>query len=59
MGFNDGLNYGKLYMENKIISYKAFNSDLTCFNYFQYKIGKSYSMDGNIICCKCGFHACP
>lgn len=29
-------------MKNKIISYKAFNSDLTCFWNFQYEIGKTY-----------------
>lgn len=46
-------------MENKIISYKAFNRNLRCYNNFQYEIGKSYSIDGEIKCCKHGFHACP
>lgn len=60
MGFNDGLSYSKLQMENKIISYKAFNSDLTCFNYFQYEIGKKYTTTASYIkCCEHGFHACP
>ena len=59
MGFNDGLSYSKLQMENKIISYKAFNSDLTCFNDFQYEIGKKYTTASYIKCCEHGFHACP
>lgn len=59
MGFNDGLSYSKLQIENKIISYKAFNSDLTCFNYFQYEIGKKYTTASYIKCCEHGFHACP
>ena len=59
MGFNDGLNYSKLQMENKIISYKAFYNDLTCFNYFQYEIGKTYTTTSDIKCCVHGFHACP
>ena len=46
-------------MKNKIISYKAFNSDLTCFGYFQYEIGKTYTTTSYIKCCERGFHACP
>lgn len=46
-------------MKNKIISYKAFNSDLTCFGNFQYEIGKTYTTTGYIKCCERGFHACP
>lgn len=46
-------------MKNEIISYKAFDRNLRCYNNFQYEIGKSYSIDGEIKCCKHGFHACP
>lgn len=46
-------------MKNKIISYKAFNSDLTCFGNFQYEIGKTYTTTNYIKCCVHGFHACP
>ena len=44
-----------------ITSYKAFNADLTCTGGaqpFQYEIGKSYEMDGEIKACDRGFHAC-
>ena len=44
-------------MENKVIAYKGFNSDLTCKG-FQYKIGEKYSCDEKIILCEKGFHAC-
>ena len=44
-------------MENKVIAYKGFNSDLTCRG-FQYKIGEKYSCDEKIIICEKGFHAC-
>ena len=40
-----------------MIGYKAFNSGLTCRG-FQYEIGKSYEMDGEIEICKRGFHFC-
>ena len=40
-----------------MIGYKAFNSDLTCRG-FQYEIGKSYEMDGEIEICERGFHFC-
>lgn len=46
-------------MKNKIISYKAFYHDLTCFGNFQYKIGKTYTTTNYIKCCIYGFHACP
>ena len=42
---------------NKIIAYKSFNKDLKCRD-FQYEVGKEYQMDGEIKCCKRGFHAC-
>jgi hypothetical protein len=38
-------------------AYKAFDKDLKYRN-FQYKVGKSYHYDGEIISCKAGFHAC-
>lgn len=43
--------------ENKIIAYKGFNKDFKCRD-FQYEVGKTYEMDGNIKCCGRGFHAC-
>ena len=45
-------------MNEKIIkSYKAFNKNMQCRG-FQYEVGKEYNIDGNIECCKQGFHAC-
>ena len=43
--------------ENKIKSYKGFNSDMTCRD-FQFKVGKEYEQKGNIEACENGFHAC-
>ena len=43
--------------ENKIIAYKGFDKNLKCRD-FQYEVGKEYEMDGDIKCCKRGFHAC-
>ena len=43
--------------ENKIIAYKGFDKDFKCRD-FQYEVGKTYEMDGNIECCNRGFHAC-
>lgn len=45
-------------MNKKVIkSYKAFDKDMTCKG-FQYEVGKEYEMDGEIECCRRGFHAC-
>ena len=43
--------------EKVITSYKAFDKNMQCRN-FQYEVGKEYEMDGEIKCCKQGFHAC-
>ena len=43
--------------ENPIIAYKGFDKNLKCRD-FQYEVGKEYNIDGNIECCKHGFHAC-
>lgn len=44
--------------ENKTIkAYKGFDSSLKCRG-FQYEVGETYEMDGDIECCRHGFHAC-
>nr|DAU30972.1 MAG TPA: hypothetical protein [Caudoviricetes sp.] len=43
--------------ENVITSYKGFDKNMKCHG-FQYEVGKEYEMDGEIKCCKQGFHAC-
>ena len=48
----------KYSMSEKVIkSYKAFDKNMQCRG-FQYEIGKEYEMDGEIKCCKRGFHTC-
>ena len=38
-------------------TYKVFNPDWTCRS-FQYEVGKTYKMDGEISLCERGFHSC-
>jgi len=40
-----------------VVGYKAFNNDMMCRGY-QFEIGKTYTIDGNPILCKRGFHFC-
>ena len=40
-----------------MIGYKAFDDDLSCHG-FQYEVGKTYTMDGDISLCERGFHFC-
>lgn len=42
---------------NAIIAYKAFDSEFCCRN-FQYKVGGTYFIEGEIELCHNGFHAC-
>ena len=43
--------------ENVIKSYKGFDKEFKCKD-FQYEVGKEYDIDGDIKCCRYGFHAC-
>ena len=38
--------------------YKGFEADMTCRD-FQYEVGQTYEMDGEIEPCRRGFHFCP
>ena len=46
-------------MDSKIsiIGFKGFDKDLKCRG-FQYKVGKTYDLKGEVECCKRGFHFC-
>ena len=44
-------------MNKPIKSYKALDENMRCRG-FQYEVGKEYDMNGDIECCKRGFHAC-
>ena len=55
---NIGITLPKRYTEDgKLIAYKAFRTDMTCRN-FQYEEGKTFEIEGKIILCNSGFHAC-
>ena len=45
-------------MEQQTVKgYKVFNPDWTCRG-FQYAVGQTYEMEGELICCERGFHFC-
>ena len=43
--------------DNIIRGFKGFDKDLKCRG-FQYEIGKDYEQEGEVKCCKRGFHFC-
>ena len=40
-----------------MIGYKGFDKDFKCRD-FQYEVGQTYKLDGEMELCKCGFHFC-
>ena len=47
----------KITKKNAIEAYKGFDMNLTCRD-FQYEVGKTYHIEGDVLICKKGFHAC-
>ena len=47
----------KVTKKNAIKAYKAFDANWTCRG-FQYEVGQTYKMEGEISICSRGFHAC-
>ena len=45
-------------VNDKCKAYKVFHADMTCFNGYLYREGKTYEIDGEPELCKQGFHAC-
>ena len=43
--------------ENAIVAYKGFNNDFSCLD-FHYEVGNEYKLDGEVVVCESGFHAC-
>lgn len=39
-------------------AYKGFNQDLQGYGKFQYKVGETYELNGELKICKNGFHYC-
>ena len=44
--------------KKKILAYKVFYSNWTCLGGFQYELGKTYEMFGELEVCRSGFHFC-
>lgn len=42
----------------RIYAYKVFHPDWTCIGGFQYELGKTYKMFGELDVCRSGFHFC-
>ena len=37
--------------DTTVKGYKVFDKDFTCHGGFQYEVGKTYTMDGDPVCC--------